>query len=113
MTEQIDYAIRMNILSLHNLLIPLAFQGLLWTLVLLVFCFGGVIVANLARLGWEYKSERAKAPDSFEKSQDAPKNGKKAPAEKPQEPIYYIVEKKRRRPTPGCEKPKPFQFKER
>ena len=102
----------MKILSLHHLLIPLAFQGLLWTIVLLAFCFGGVIVANLARLGWEYRSERAKAPATSEKPQETPKEEKKAPAEKPQEPIYYIVEKKKRRPKGDFGEAKPFQFKE-
>ena len=101
----------MNILSFYNLLIPLAFQGLLWTLVLLVFCFGGVYLANLARLGWEYQSEQAKAPDSPENPQEKPKEEKKAPTEKPQEPIYYIVEKKKRRPKTDYGDPKPFRFK--
>ena len=102
----------MNILSLHHLLIPLAFQGLLLTIVLLALCFGGVYVANLARLGWEYRSERAKAPAASEKPEEQPKEEKKAPAEKPQEPIYYIVEKKKRGEKTSYGDPKPFQFKE-
>lgn len=102
----------MNILSFYNLLIPLAFQGLLWTILLLAFCFGGVVVANLARLGWEYRSKQAKAPTTPEKPQEAPKEEKKAPTEKPQEPIYYIVEKKKRRPKGDFGNAKPFQFKE-
>lgn len=78
----------------------------------MVFCFGGVVVANLARLGWEYKTERAKTPAAIEKSQDTPKDEKKAPAEKPQEPIYYIVEKKKRRPkSTSYGEPQPIQFK--
>lgn len=98
----------MNTLSLHNLLISLGVQGLLWTLLLLALCFGGVYVASLARLGWEYKTERENAA-----LEEGAKKEKSAPAEKPQEPIYYIVEKKKRRPKNGYGTPKPIQFKER
>ena len=102
----------MNTLSLHNLLISLGFQGFLWTLLLIVLCFGGVYVAGLARLGWEHKSERAKAPEEAPKTPEKPKEEKKAPAEKAPEPVYYIVEKKKRRPKTDYGEPKPFQFKE-
>lgn len=47
----------MKTVLLHNLLLSLTVQGLLWTLLLLVLCFVGVYVAGLARLGWEYKKE--------------------------------------------------------
>ena len=102
----------MDILSLHNLLIALGFQGLLWTFLLILLCFGGVYVVGLARLGWEYKTEQAKTPAPPPKSIEKTKEEKKAPAEKSQEPIYYIVEKKKRRPKTDYGEPKPFQFKE-
>lgn len=100
----------MNIFPLYNLLIPLGFQGLIWTLLLLSFCFGGVYVANLARLGWEYNVEREKAPDPAPKPQEKQKEEKKTPAQKTQEPIYYIVEKKKRRPKSDYGEPKRIHF---
>lgn len=96
----------MKTVLLHNLLLSLTVQGLLWTLLLLVLCFVGVYVAGLARLGWEYKKE-SPTPAS-----EPTKEEKRTPAEKPQEPIYYIVEKKKRRPkSTSYGEPQPIQFK--
>ena len=92
----------MNTLSLHNLLLSLGLQGLFWTLFLLAVCFGGVYIANLARLGWEYKNTPENPP---------PKEEKSAPATNTQEPIYYIVENKRRHPKGDYGKPKQIHFK--
>ena len=54
--------------------------------------------------------------DGLKTELDAPEevkavNKEKAPAEKPQEPIYYIVERKKRLPKSGFEDAKPFTFK--
>lgn len=96
----------MKTVFFHNLLLSLTVQGLLWTLLLLVLCFAGVYVAGLARLGWEYKKEASKP------TPEPTKEEKKAPAAKPQEPIYYIVEKKKRRPkSTSYGEPQPIEFK--
>ena len=95
----------MKPLSLHTLLLSLGFQGLFWTLLLFALCFGGIFLVELAKLGWTYRNEPL--PQSEEKKE-------KTPAEKPQEPIYYIVEKKKRKSKNGYEysEPQPFTFKE-
>ena len=101
MTRYNRYTIRMKILSLHQLLLSLGFQGMLWTVLLLLFCFGGVYITTLARLGWEYKNSPS----------DSPQEEKQAPAPKAQEPIYYIVERKRRLPKGDYDEPKQIHFK--
>ena len=50
----------------------------------------------------------AEKPDAFEKKTV---EEKKAPAERPQEPIYYIVERKTRRAKPSYGEPKEIRFK--
>ena len=91
---------------MNTLLISLPIAGLFWTLFLFIFCFGGVYVAELVKLGWAYKTQ---SPP--EKNTTPPERQEKAPAEKPQEPIYYIVERKKRLPKSGFEDAKPFTFK--
>ena len=90
----------------YSLLLSLGFQGLFWTLLLFGLCFGGIYAVELAKLGWAYRNQ----PPPKDQSEN-----EKTPAEKPQEPIYYIVEKKRRNSKGGYEysEPKPFSFKER
>lgn len=96
----------MKTIFFHNLLISLTMQGFLWTLLLLLLCFAGVYVAELARVGWAYKNDEQKQSDGQKEEE------KKTPAEKPQEPIYYIVEKKKRRPkSTNYGDPQPIQFK--
>ncbi|MBR2441639.1 MAG: hypothetical protein IKB20_01000 [Clostridia bacterium] len=81
-------------------------KGLLWCILLFLLCLAGVHIARLAQMGWEYQSQKRK-PD--EKTPPPPE--KKAPAEKPQEPIYYIVERKTRKAKPTYSEPKPIQFR--
>ena len=90
---------------MNILLVSLPIAGLFWTLFLLLFSFGGVYVAELVKLGWAYKTQ------SPPPSTAQPEQQEKAPAEKTQEPIYYIVERKKRPPKSGFEDPKPFTFK--
>lgn len=105
----------MNTLSLQNLLLSLPLQGLLWFLFLIVICSLGVHITQLARLGWAYKTEHEKKSAEKQKPQpektEKPKEEKKAPAETPQEPIYYIVEKKRGRSKATYGEPKQITFK--
>lgn len=81
---------------------------MLWFLFLFVFCFFGVHVAKLARLGQAYRSSRKKA-SSVEEKPTPPKE--KAPAPQAQEPVYYIVERKQRRSKANYGEPKEIRFK--
>ena len=87
------------------LLLSTPIQGLLWCIFLFLFCLVGVHIARLAQIGWAYQSQKRK-PDA-----PPPPTEKKAPAEKPQEPIYYIVERKARKAKPTYGEPKPIQFR--
>ena len=90
----------MNILSASPAL------GIVWATLLFILCFLLVHIARLARMGWKYRKTQ-NAPEK----PPAPAPEKKAHAEeKPQEPIYYIVEKKRRAKTTFSE-PKQIRFK--
>ena len=91
----------MNTLFLQNLLLSLPLQGMLWTLLLFLLCFLGVCATELIQLGWQYK----RFNEPVEKEEQTP-------AKTPQEPVYYIVEKKKRKPKHDYEEPKPFRFKE-
>ncbi len=102
MTERLVYNDGMNALSLSNLLLSLPIQGMLWSMLVFALCFFGVCATELIQLGWKYKNTDDAPPEKEEK----------APAETPQEPIYYIVEKKKRRTKTDYGEPKPFQFKE-
>ena len=89
---------------MNNLLISLPMQGFLWLLLLFVFCFLGVHILKLALLGRTAPSKKASPPQ-------AEKEEKKTPAEKPQEPVYYIVERKTRRAKSTYGEPKEIRFK--
>lgn len=84
--------------------------GIVWSALLFLFCFLLVHIARLVQFGWKYKNADKPAPKN-EGPPKPPQAEKKAPAEeKPQEPIYYIVEKKRRAKTTFSE-PKQIRFK--
>lgn len=98
----------MNALYLYNLLLSSPAKGLLWFLLLFLACLVGVHIARLALLGWEYKTQKQKpqeTPPPPEKEQ------KKTPAQTSQEPIYYIVERKTRRPKTAYGEPKQINFR--
>lgn len=96
MTVEFLYTERMNtLLSVFG-------AGFVSLIGLFALCFFLVHTARLARIGWE---SQKKPP------QGKPEEEKPAPVEeKPQEPIYYIVEKKRRVKT-GYSEPKQIRFK--
>lgn len=106
-TQIILYTIRMKI----YLLSATVSLGFLWLILLFIACFCGVHGIRLAKYGWTYqKSLKSK---SSNKAKNAPTGGepKKEPSPlPPQEPIYYIVEKKRTRQKKYGE-PKEIQFK--
>lgn len=82
--------------------------GFLLLVLLFIFCFAMVHIARLAKFGWQQK----KKPNPPKKSPQTPtKQKEKAPAP-PQEPIYYIVERKQRRAKPRYGEPKEIRFKD-
>ncbi len=87
---------------MKNLLLSASLRGGLWLILLFLFCFFGVHLIKLARLGWS----QTKAPPSEPKPES---KEKQAPAK--QEPVYYIVERKKRAPKSSYGPPQPFSFK--
>ena len=79
-------------------------KGFLWLFLLFFFCFLGVHFFRLAIIGVETlrKAERIE-PDKAEE--------KKSPAQPAQEPVYYIVERKKGRKAPSYGEPKEIRFK--
>lgn len=71
---------------------------------LLILCFVLVHILRLAEIGWKHKNERPTPP---------PQQPEKNPELPPRaEPIYYIVEKKRKpRPKAHYSEPKEIKFK--
>lgn len=104
------YTILMN-LSFENLLFSHAILGVLWLTLLFGLCFFGVHIARLVRFGWLYQQKQETEQPKDEKE----KNEKKetAPQPKPSaEPVYYIVERKRKRTArPSYGEPKEIRFK--
>ena len=89
---------------LNRLLLSLPAQGFLWIIFLFAFCFLCVHLLKLAKLGTDtLRKTPTPAPEKKEE--------KKTPAEQPQEPVYYIVEKKTRRPKSSYSEPKQIKFK--
>lgn len=86
-------------------LIATPVKGLLWCILLFILCLIGVHIARLAQIGWAYQAQKRKP------AKPAPPPEQKAPTEKPQEPIYYIVERKTRKAKPAYGEPKPIQFR--
>ncbi|MBQ7322972.1 MAG: hypothetical protein IJW96_00205 [Clostridia bacterium] len=92
---------------MNTLLISIPLQGFFWTIFLFLFCFGGMYVVELIKLGWLYQYN----PPPDTNKEEVKTEKEKAPASNAQEPIYYIVEKKKRRPKTDYGDPKPFRFK--
>ena len=98
----------------YAILAPTPLGGVFAILGLFVFCFLLVHTARLARLGLKYHAEQEDADDQHEteeaKTEKDEKQQKQAPADTPQEPIYYIVERKKRTRASYSE-PKQINFK--
>ena len=95
----------MNVLFSY-LLLSLPIQGILWTLLLATLCFFGVHITALVKLGWKYKMDLHKKREENAPTQATTTN------QNSQAPVYYIVEKTKRRPKGDYAHAKPFQFKE-
>lgn len=91
---------------MERLLITSAGAGIVWAIVLFLVCFFSIHIAKLANLG---RQAQKRLEQSAPPKQDPPAE-KKAPAPSAQEPIYYIVEKKRRAKQTFSE-PKEIKFK--
>lgn len=100
------YTCPMNGFSTQNLLLGLPFQGCIWLVALFFAFFIGAHVVKLAKEGWQTrrKQEKQVEPSPTETKKETPNP---SPS---QEPVYYIVEKKRRRPKRDYGEPKPIRF---
>jgi hypothetical protein len=113
--------------SMRNCLLSASASGAFWLIFLFVACFLGVHTVRLAKIGWKYRkgesaedkkslppsreresSPRPQAPAEppLEKQESAPPRSGSAP-----EPVYYIVERKRRRSRDSYSPPKEIKFK--
>ena len=95
----------MNTSLYHNLLLITPLVGFIWFALLFGFCFFGVHILKLAKIGWDTPKTQQKEQPKEEKAEE-----KKAPANA-QEPIYYIVERKTRRAKSSYTAPKEIRFK--
>ncbi|MBQ8308972.1 MAG: hypothetical protein IJX96_03970 [Clostridia bacterium] len=95
----------MNISFISNLLTVSPLLGILWLVLLFIACFICVHITRLVKFGWLYQRrpyEKPKPPEQTEK---------KAPEKTPSaEPVYYIVERKRKTRQSYSE-PKEIRFK--
>ena len=94
----------------HSILSATPFWGIFWLVILFIFCFLFVHTARLARLGLKYRAEK-RTQTAEEKPPEKKEETKQAPAQTTQEPIYYIVERKKKTRASYSE-PKQIRFKE-
>ena len=95
-------------LSTTNLLLSRGVLGLFWSVFLFALCFACIHIAKLARLGALYRKSTSQKPP--EPPNPPEKEKEKAPASA-QEPVYYIVERKKKRAKPQYGEPKEIRFK--
>ena len=100
------------LLSQNHLLSPIpillapALQGFGGSILLFALCFLGVHIAKFTVRGWRiYDGTTASKPP------EKPSEPKTETKQTPPEPIYYIVEKKRRRSKASYGDPKEIRFK--
>ncbi|MBQ8322699.1 MAG: hypothetical protein IJX91_01900 [Clostridia bacterium] len=94
----------------NALLISSAF-GILWLSLIFALCFFFVHLVRLAKFGQTWRKEQTAKSENAEKKDPPPAPPeKKAPPKETGEPIYYIVERKRRTKSSFGE-PKQIKFK--
>ena len=83
------------------------YLGAIWLVILFLLCFFAVHFIQLARLGqrWRKEQEKNSQPKPAPQQEE-----KQAPPKNAEEPIYYIVERKRRTKSSFSE-PKQIRFK--
>lgn len=99
LTEYVLYTYPMN----TSFLLSANFIGVFCLAFLFLLCFCLVHIARLAAVGWKHTAKKPPTPEPQ-------KVEKKAPTPK-QEPIYYIVERKKRRAKSSYSEPKEIHFK--
>ncbi len=99
-----------TVLMKNAILTTTPFWGIFWLIILFIFCFLFVHTARLARLGLRYRAEKNATP-AEEKPPEPKEEKKQAPAQTTQEPIYYIVERKKKTRASYSE-PKQIRFKD-
>ncbi len=103
---------------MKNALLVSSFLGILWLVLLFAFSFFCVHLYKLAKLGQKYRKEKQAENKKTQNTPTSPtpapapikKDEKKLPEQKQGEPIYYIVERKRKK-KPQFSEPKRIQFK--
>ena len=77
-----------------NTLLISSGAGIFWLVFLFALCFGAVHILKLAKYGQEFRKQ-AQKPQTPEPEKPTPAE-KKTPPPEAREPIYYIVERKRK-----------------
>ena len=86
-------------------LLSVSIWGFFWLALLFALCFGLILLIKLAKLGRAYQKQQSN-PKEQEKTDE-----KESPsAQKTEEPIYYIVERKKRVKSTFSQ-PKQIRFK--
>jgi hypothetical protein len=82
--------------------------GALWCVLILIVCFFFVHLFRLAKFGWLYQNKPQKNQATPPEEKAKPKKDASTPTA--QEPVYYIVERKKRTKSSYSE-PKQIRFK--
>ena len=93
--------------SMKNCLLSVPLSGAFWLIFLFILCFFGVHVVRLAKIGWKYQKRHGEPAPTNSQKREAPDSQPNAPPE----PVYYIVERKRKRPRETYSPPKEIKFK--
>ncbi len=98
---------------MNTLLLSSTF-GIFWLVLLFALCFAAVHLIKLARLGNAYRKARRHAQEEKGANDNAPTPAPTQREEPPQnkevEPVYYIVERKKRTKS-SFSAPKQIRFK--
>lgn len=107
---------------MKNALLSASASGAFWLLFLFFVCFFGVHTVRLAKLGWKYRKQPPAAPSekkppasaSRPEPKPSPEHDGREPPQAPAptpEPVYYIVERKRRKTRDSYSPPREIRFK--
>ena len=101
---------RYNLAMKHALLLPLGIAGGIWAAVFFAVFFLCVHLSKLVKKGWlAGKNEKSASKKQEPKKEEKPKE--KPPETTAPEPVYYIVERKKKRTKSSYGEPKEFKFK--
>lgn len=103
MTEDFLYTVLM---FTSVLLISAPLKGSLLFILFFLLSFVGVHLTKLVRFGWKNVQPKKQTPAP--KPQESPKE--QAPT-KTQEPVYYVIERKRKKPKTTYSEPRQITFK--